>query len=358
MTNTQFQSYWINNWIAIFAFSIAFSACDATKHESRNLYFIRAPEAVELDLKFVLSFGVDFDDSLSNSKPLSRISQIQLSDNKLFVLDRGFKEVIVFDNDSGNWSGLSFGSYGRGPGEFILPLAMDISDNKIFVYDYELRNVNIFNSSGELIMTNYLPISTKDIIVKGDTLFASLMSSRFHHASSFLIQREGEEMLKLYDHIPLTATDSLFNPDGLVNWIDKHESGDVVIGSERPGVFYVQNSNEDFSEKGSYLMNSIEGLTEMGIYNTRASTIGIEVANGRVYSVIQNHHSIKINPTPIEGYYLEIFSLSGEHLDYAKLPHSWISTFTVDPTGDYLYLAITDPFPQIMKYRILGLPND
>lgn len=352
-----FQSYWINNWIAIIAFSIAFASCDTTKHESSNQSFIRAPEAVELDLEFVQSFGVDFDDSLSNSKPLSRISQIQLSDNKLYVLDRGFKEVIVFDNDSGSWSGLSIGSYGRGPGEFILPLAMDISDNKIFVYDYELRNVNIFNSSGELMMTNYLPISTKDIIVKGDTLFASLMSSRFHHASSFLIQSEGEEMLKLNDYIPLTATDSLFNPDGLVNWIDKHERG-VVIGSERPGVFYVQNSDEDFLEKGSYLMNLIEGLTEMGIYNTRASTIGIKVANERVYSVVQNHQSIKNNPTPVEGYYLEIFSLSGEHLGYTKLPHSWISTFTVDPTGNFIYLAITDPYPQIMKYRILGLTND
>lgn len=105
-------------------------------------------------------------------------------------------------------------------------------------------------------------------------------------------------------------------------------------------------------------MNSIEGLTEMGIYNTRASTIGIKVANERVYSVVQNHQSIKNNPTPVEGYYLEIFSLSGEHLGYTKLPHSWISTFTVDPTGNFLYLAITDPYPQIMKYRILGLTND
>lgn len=72
-----------------------------------------------------------------------------LPDGGVVVLDAGNYRVLRFD-PAGAYLG-SFGSEGERPGEFLVPLLLEVADSVIYVLDARLQALSAFEASGEYL---------------------------------------------------------------------------------------------------------------------------------------------------------------------------------------------------------------
>ncbi len=66
---------------------------------------------------------------------------------RVLVVDRGNVRVQVFDGPSGRYLG-TFGSAGKGPGQFLLPRHVAVSPDRIYVVAQLNHRVNVYDTSG------------------------------------------------------------------------------------------------------------------------------------------------------------------------------------------------------------------
>lgn len=103
---------------------------------------------------------------------------------RIIVLDVGAKRVGVFDRHGK--AVRSLGKAGRGPGEFIGPVALALHDAHVYVLDRINRRVEIFDvGSGARTGSFQVPLSAEDLCFVGDRLLllGALDGNLIHEAS-------------------------------------------------------------------------------------------------------------------------------------------------------------------------------
>jgi len=88
---------------------------------------------------------------------LAQVLDVTLdSRGNLYVLDNGYKKIVVFD-DSGRVKAVILGGPGQGPGEFLIPFAIGlVGDSVIVVGDSQARRLTRFRSDGTVL--DVLPV--------------------------------------------------------------------------------------------------------------------------------------------------------------------------------------------------------
>lgn len=101
-------------------------------------------------LVLVPSFSIGASDEAGVQ--LGKPAAIDISQDRVFILDRDFKTVRVFTKD-GVQVGM-VGSQGQGPGEFEVPTGMAVSQTRLYVSELGNRRLHSFSiPDGELIYT-------------------------------------------------------------------------------------------------------------------------------------------------------------------------------------------------------------
>jgi hypothetical protein len=70
------------------------------------------------------------------------------SAGNVYVLDSQYKKVSVFGSD-GRLKRNIVGGLGEGPGEFKMPIALDVADGLVYVYDHALGRISVFDTLGD-----------------------------------------------------------------------------------------------------------------------------------------------------------------------------------------------------------------
>ena len=88
---------------------------------------------------------------------INRISQINVVDDKIFILDSDRTRGIFVFNMEGKFL-YKFGSKGKGPGEFIIVNAFSFSPNKskIYIADYEQKKIIEYSLNGNFLQEIFI----------------------------------------------------------------------------------------------------------------------------------------------------------------------------------------------------------
>lgn len=129
-----------------------FSACNSAKNKSSDEIFLEG-EAQKSNTRI-------FADKISSQSEFASLDTLLLF--RPYLLDVNHSEAVIYSgprhskflvaNTKNPSNNHTFGSYGKGPGEYLNPIGAEISnDGSIYVIDSQLRRLDKWSQSGELI---------------------------------------------------------------------------------------------------------------------------------------------------------------------------------------------------------------
>jgi hypothetical protein len=296
---------------------------------------------------------------------LGRISgAVPGRDGLTYVLDRYSQKVVVFDS-SNNVAGVFFGGEGSGPGEFRLPIHLTRTASGVSVLDYELRRVTEFSPDGQMLrLTTIDAPSPYRHLVHGDTVWVT------HHTES-----PGEPAFYRLtlgaggvEHgPPLSLEDQRF---GTAFGAAMGPSGALYVTTRRPGVWMVLE-NGQWLRRGSPLYPDVmppvlEQVDARNVRVTPSQRVAFEIGVIGDSLIVQATSSLARPfdwddpPSRDEtSYALEVFSANGVHLASLELPPEVVpSQMYVGRESGRIFLQRSDPFPQIVEYRLASCESN
>lgn len=336
-------------FLVIITIAFFFSCSNSETHEldiDPGKYF-------EIEKEWVLGDSLlNTEDKNESEEPINfgRISSLAISDDKkVYILDSDLKQIVIFDS-LGNYKRKIFGGYGRGPGEFELPLSIDIDqDGVLSVYDYNSRRLSFFREEdGEFLTSKTISVPSKFVINLKDKIIAAILAAR-NHAVAVFPKPEGEiEYL-----LELSERDLEFSGDGAVYVLGRYSNNEVLIAAQTPGVWYLMNE-EGIQKHGEELLpnRKARSYRNLGIIANPAYTIGIgKLPNNNIAIAWYELTFFEDEAPEISSYYIDIFSEKGDHKDRIKLPFKWIQAINFDKDSG-VYIAVNEPYIRVLKYRI------
>lgn len=225
-----------------------------------------APED-EYTLRVIRSFGTPpageaADTFAFGGGALDQIATIRrLSNGRIAVLDAGFKKVVVFDSLGSVERIIGRGS-GRGPGEFVYPIAMAVSHDSIAVFDYSQNRVTVFDIDGRLLTT----VNTqraKDIAWLDGQLWGAKMPGRTH----MLWQTSIADGINAdRDILALDARHADFEPRGVFARLGEDLDGTMLVAHQRPGLWFELGADGRFGQvQGTDMLAGEKYFTSRGV---------------------------------------------------------------------------------------------
>jgi hypothetical protein len=308
----------------------------------------RAPTVTGiLALETVMTYGdsTAHDDTAAHGGAmLSRITDaVDDSSGNVFILDSDYKKIAVFGPD-GRLKRVIAGGYGSGPGEFKTPIALDLVADELYVYDHGLSRITVFDTLGALRRTIVdLPAPYKDILVDGDTLYATPLPA--HEWGLHVI---GLSDGSFSEKIELGRNDERFSPDGMALFLGRNQSRQPIVGHMRAGLWYAQSSGDWILHGREVLPGSraVERVQPAQIYGIGVVESYVAIA----YSVMGNESS----PEALKsfGVQFDFFTESGDYVATTTSDLGWTSVFEPATDGESFLIAESDPFPRVRRVKL------
>jgi hypothetical protein len=307
----------------------------------------------QLELQEERRYGVEDDSLRHGGAALANITALaETTDSILYALDAGFNKVVAFA-PNGELRRLILGGHGEGPGEFLHPIALDITDDgRIAVFDYPLNRVTLFDREGTVLNT-VLVRRAKTILVRGDTIWGTNMPGRDYLVWRHVVGQNGFHHLLATD-----ARDWDYAPQGSVARIARAPTGVMLVARHRPGVWMVRRGSGDFDDgRGTRLTEESRHRVFEGIPIPPGDVTGFGVLpSGRIlmtYTVREFQRPTAGSNRPYTPVYrMALFSWAGQLLGTLDLGEESISAMAVSRTGESVFLARPDPFPQVIRYKV------
>lgn len=272
----------------------------------------------------------------------SKITALAVSNGRLFVLDSRFKKIVIF-NDDGNLEDIVLGGDGRGPGEFQLPAGLFVENETIWVYDYTLQRITELPHSGD-VTTFQIPSSSRSLVVKEDMFWVSRMGNTSYHGAVY--DGESNEMTEI---LPTEEKDIEHFPTGGVSWVGLSPSNKILYALGRSGLWFTVEEDGAYEMFGTELMPNANAVEIQGIWAEQKQTIGVSSFNDFVV-IGWMEKDLQSTPPGVKNVWLDFFLEDGTHIGASHVPHSWVDAFTIH--DQYLYLAVNEPYPRVIKYEI------
>lgn len=271
---------------------------------------------------------------------------IQSPSGEVFVLDPNLRKVAIFD-ESGTFQRLGPAGAGEGPGEFQLPIAMDLAAfGGLYIYDFDLARLTLFDRDNEVERIIRLPLSTfRDLIVHAERVFATRIATTTYYVEPFDL--DGEPLDRA---VPLSSSDSLFSPDGSTGAFGRRLDGRPMLAAMRPGVWFELNDENEWVESGRDLLGAPAAVEYDGRLRNLAQVYGIIELRGVGILIAFAVFDFSTEPLSLDGY-IAVFD-NGEFLGVVKLPYGWIGTFSPTADGLGVFMSETDPFPRVVRYDV------
>lgn len=137
---------------------------------------------------------------LNKNNAIAYISKAKIFDNSIYILDtRGQKKVLKFNMD-GHYIN-SYGSLGKGPGEYLMLDDFDIDENgQIFIYSRNTQKLYIYNQSGKFIKDYSFDFRANGFeIIKESQILFTLINSKATDRELFCLYDLKEHKRISYD---------------------------------------------------------------------------------------------------------------------------------------------------------------
>jgi hypothetical protein len=282
---------------------------------------------------------------------LARISDVvDDSAGNVYVLDSEYKKIAVFGR-GGEFKRNIVGGRGAGPGEFKLPIALDVHDGAVYVYDHALGRISVFDTAGNFKrVISALNAPYKDIAVRNDTIFATPLPATkwgldILAATGELIERK----------IPLTARDSQFSKDGLALFLAHGVDGDILVGHMRAGLWF--SAAGQWGMRGQELLPDARAMQNGDENEPPTQIYGLApITDDRVaigYSTIRPAPDSGKARFIFEGVIVGVFDRRGKHIGNVKMAETWISTFSGSVSNrTSILVGESEPYPHVRRMVI------
>lgn len=300
----------------------------------------------EYNLIEVERFGKVANDADSNSvnQIFGRISDFLVTNNdELYVLDAFFKKVYKIANDTL----ITFGDgYGRGPNEFLLPLAVTMYDDQLWIYDYELQRFNVYKDTS-YVTSLPAPFATKSVVIADSIIWATNLSSTFYYLSKLDINTD-----KKSNYLKITERDLAFSPNGFLGYLTKDEDA-IYMNYERPGI-WLEFKNGEYTQKGEELFPELNANKVDNTWIMPVQATGFDIVSDSLLLISwTKKNNPKVKGSGIEATYIEVFNKKGKRLGRAKFNKPFLGSFKAHPTKNYVYISVEEEYPQIIKYELV-----
>lgn len=273
------------------------------------------------------------------------------ADGRLYVLDRDFQKVVVFEPD-GVFKAVILGGYGRGPGEFTFPRHLSSDDvQRLVVLDRGNMRLTLFAEDGVLESTDAIAFEALQALIYRDTAY--LLDVPSGGRAAIRRKRIGD---------PAQSTKGLVLPDSRMAHFAAHgEPG--ALASSPEGVIYAHPSPGLWYEaqhgqwRGEELYPAVTGsVTSLGGIEQRYIRVGtrsIGVLPDGEIGLAYAHVSPPGVPASDTMMFV-VIDPDGRPVGRGVLSDSvLIRHVLVSRRSKALYIAVDDPYPHVRKLRIV-----
>jgi len=285
--------------------------------------------------------------------------------NGLFIIDEGYYHITKVDNEGNRL--LSFGNYGRGPGELQSISGFWPMENEYLVYDYSNFKFLTFDLRGKLVNEEILnenpvtPGSEQSIPITLDVLSLDklLIPTGGRHGSLFAIADRISGDIT-YSGIAVGEYIQQYNNQEVKRTLSKGEIPDIMVNlvmlsSSSTAIYAFQQTTgilEKYTHAGERvwekklnipvqrnLFNQIAQYNkEFGSKNIRRMFIyarGMDALEGGVALLLNlsDDQPLTIAWVPEDGSKIDLINVEGITLD----SDGFMEGFTVSPDGDLAY---------------------
>lgn len=328
-------------------FSITLIGCGTDNEPELDTYSIEEVAVLGIE---TISTKNDSTITENDDALFSSIGEIAVSDEgTLYVLDSDLNKIVLFNSDNEVERVIS-GKEGRGPGEFVMPttMALDPSNQDILVYDYPMQRISFFDSKGQYRTTMNVPVRSKSIAVTKDHIWLTNLGSRTYH-TAYINKRANEATVN--DTIRVSEEDLNHSPNGVASWVGRSSSGSPVVAPPRPGIWFTVKDGE-LIKRGKELVPNAEPQKVDNIWVKPTQTLGITSFDSNKIGIAWKKRDMESPSASVENIRIDIFTESGKRTGVIPVPFKWIYDFAFDSYGTFLYLAVDDPYPRIIKYKL------
>lgn len=282
------------------------------------------------------------------------------SDGSVYVLDRDFRKIVVFNRD-GTLRRVIVGGYGEGPGEFVDPRGLSLTETgALIVGDQELHRLTAFDSGGKVLWSRRIPGPPPLSIVAANGLVYVLV-----------LYPSPRRMAIVVTDSAGFVTDSLYRPSdaeyrlayaGSVGAIGRGMQGGLLFAHASPGQWTDLNT-------GSKL--GVELVPEMMPATVRSDGYMVDYTPAVTYGIgqlpdssILLYYFVHDPAAAASGRFigatqLANFDALGHPVAFRTLDGIGSKVFSVSRDSMDVFLARDDPFPCIVRYRVaLGNANN
>jgi hypothetical protein len=313
---------------------------------------LELPQGPEIRLEEVQRWGwEDPGTSRLGGGALAWITGVALgAREELYVLDAEYGKVVVFD--PGGSVVRVFGGKGKGPGEFERPWDLALGPNgQVWVLDQATARLTVFNQSGQLVRTIPLPYSSPVRVI--------IQEDRVYLLRNF--RRPGK---------PVVVLDTLgrfIRETGEFSEADAelaaHGSHGFLASLEPAGVVQVYTSPLTWApldapgqRRGIPLPPAnrpllIRGYIRATLSHTRAL---VALPEERLLALYLIHDPRAVARDELKAVIqLGLFENGGRQIASTTLPEDTGQDLVVGKSGREVYLVRYEPFPQVVKYRLV-----
>ena len=210
--------------------------------------------------------------------------------------------------------------------------------------------MSLFDTAGTFVRS-VVTDRAKDIaVMMGDTIWGSRMPGR-----EFMVWALPQGGGTSRSMIAVDQAHSSFAPDGAVARLGRDARGELLVADDRPGLWYTRTSGA-FSRHGRELLPGARFVVRDGIAVPPASTSGIGALQGGRVAIAYVKHTVPRSrqERPSHAAFIAVFGSRGELLGEIPLGSTRVAVFATSRDGQFVYLPSTEPFPRVVKYRVVS----
>lgn len=307
-------------------------------------------------IEFIQSFGSeDFDANSTYSaggEIFSRISSISVNDHYLYVLDSHLQKIAVFERESGELIKVSLGGYGRGPGEFELPLSISSGDdNNFIVYDYGNRKISFFDLEDGVYNEVKVPYSSRSIAQTNEFIWIGAMNHFDNYVYSFRKDETPVNTAAFDEHIDVSQAELEYAVNGVISFVDNFNNDGIIMASHIPSIWYkIGNGNIEKFGKPVH-PDSKATIGRDGVRSIENHVAGICYLDNKYVVVMWIHFPERGDQRHVA---LDVYSSNGSYIDRIKIKDKIYSNIACTRNSNRIYLATTSPYPRVEEFRFVS----
>lgn len=281
------------------------------------------------------------------------VAVAEAKDGAVYILDADFRKIVVFESD-GSFRRVTLGGYGQGPGEFDSPRDLFVDHNgNTAVIDQALRRLTVFDSRGSLRWSRAIRIADPMRVVESGGLYYIMGWYRSPRRAVIVVDSTGGVRDSLYAP---SKREYELGDAGSLGSLTMSAAGGVLFAGPSPGIWVDLRSGQSHGKElvrnqqaarmrldGDLISHTPAVISRIGQWSDGSTA---------VYYLLHDPAALEQGQLTALNY-LALFKQGSADARVLNLgdDHSH-SVFAVGIRPGEFFLAVSEPYPQVIRYRV------